>query len=325
MINSFDIIGDIHGYAGKLLELLLKLGYKEQAGCFRHRDRKAIFLGDLIDRGPENFKTVEIVKAMVDRERALVVMGNHEYNALCYHTKDRNGDSIRKHSEKNSGQHKTVLAEIAAGGKEKWRGYLEWFRRMPLFLEIGGIRIVHASWDQDTIKFLGGAASPADGSGRLTDEFIYESYQEFTPCFDAVETLLKGKEIPLPDGFPGILDKDGNLRRKVRLKWWLPGEQLREACTYDQVARINENSLKKLAGIKIPGRVLEELKAEANREQALDNDSPVFFGHYWFTGEPRLLTRNAACLDYSVARGGKLVCYRWDGEKILDKSKFVYV
>ena len=56
------------------------------------------------------------------------------------------------------------------------------------------------------------------------------------------------------------------------------------------------------------------------------NDVPVFLGHYWMTGKPEPLSDNIACLDYSVAKpGGKLVAYRWDGERKLDISKYVSV
>jgi hypothetical protein len=325
MTANFDIIGDIHGHADKLQKLLLKLGYRKQGGCFRQQGRQAIFLGDLIDRGTENFKTIEIVKAMVDNEQALILLGNHEYNALCYHTRDDKGDYLRKHNEKNSRQHETVLNEIAAkkkNGQREWRDYLEWFRGMPLFLEIAGIRVVHACWDRDAVDFFR-QNNIRDNSGRLSENFLIKSAKEGTAEFEALETLLKGKEIYLPGDHPGVLDKDGNLRRKVRVKWWLSGELLQEVSTYDQVARINENSLKELKGVTIPAKVLNRIRKE--KLNAREDNTPVFFGHYWFTGEPRLLTKTAVCLDYSVGRGGQLVCYRFDGEEFLDRSKFVFV
>ena len=49
------------------------------------------------------------------------------------------------------------------------------------------------------------------------------------------------------------------------------------------------------------------------------------FGHYWMKGDPVLLSDNIACVDYSIAKGGALVCYRWDGERCLDEDKFVSV
>jgi hypothetical protein len=56
------------------------------------------------------------------------------------------------------------------------------------------------------------------------------------------------------------------------------------------------------------------------------HEKPVFLGHYWMEGEIKPLAPNIACIDYSVAKkGGRLVAYRWDGEKELSESKFVKV
>lgn len=55
---SFDIIADIHGQHGKLQALLRKLGYCQKEGAWRHPNRRAIFVGDFVDRGPEQLCTV---------------------------------------------------------------------------------------------------------------------------------------------------------------------------------------------------------------------------------------------------------------------------
>ncbi|MDC6350459.1 metallophosphoesterase [Zeaxanthinibacter sp. PT1] len=65
-INKFDLIGDIHGHADELQQLLLKLGYEKKDGVFAHEDRKAFFVGDYIDRGPKIPETLEIVRTMVE-------------------------------------------------------------------------------------------------------------------------------------------------------------------------------------------------------------------------------------------------------------------
>ena len=53
---------------------------------------------------------------------------------------------------------------------------------------------------------------------------------------------------------------------------------------------------------------------------------PVFFGHYWLQDEtPGRLASTVACLDYSVANGGKLCAYRWDSEQELSDDNFVWV
>lgn len=317
-MTPYDIIGDIHGHAGALETLLKTLGYAYGQGCFRHPERKTIFLGDLIDRGPENLKTLETVKAMADNGQAQIVLGNHEFNALCYHTRDNGGNYLRPHIPKNITQHEAVLKEIRERGEAEWNTYLEWFRRMPLFLDMGGFRVVHACWDQESIDYAR-EADTRDSDGRLTDVFLAEASKQGTDSFNMLETLLKGKEIWLPANHPGLYDKDNHLRRKVRVKWWMTEKQRQRAGTYDHVTRTHEENLKKLSTVKIPPDILGGLQRDGHNEEGV----PVFIGHYWFTGTPGPLTRNVACLDYSVAKGGHLVCYRWDGEQILDKSKFI--
>ena len=55
------------------------------------------------------------------------------------------------------------------------------------------------------------------------------------------------------------------------------------------------------------------------------DERPCFNGHYWLEGEPELMAPNVAILDHSIAKGGALTAYRWDGEQRLDAAKFVQV
>ena len=71
----YDVIGDIHGHSDALRRLLATLGYEMRDGCFRHADRKVIFVGDFIDRGPAIKDVLEIARTMVERGTALAVMG----------------------------------------------------------------------------------------------------------------------------------------------------------------------------------------------------------------------------------------------------------
>lgn len=74
----YDIIPDIHGQAGKLRAALRNLGYSEKRGAWRHTDpnRHAIFLGDFIDRGPDNGEVIRIVRGMIDAGTVLIVTEN---------------------------------------------------------------------------------------------------------------------------------------------------------------------------------------------------------------------------------------------------------
>jgi protein phosphatase len=78
--GPFDIIGDVHGCADELEELLERLGYRpDTAGPWRHpAARTVVFLGDLVDRGPRIVDTLHTVRRMVEAGTALCVAGNHE-------------------------------------------------------------------------------------------------------------------------------------------------------------------------------------------------------------------------------------------------------
>ena len=54
-------------------------------------------------------------------------------------------------------------------------------------------------------------------------------------------------------------------------------------------------------------------------------DPILFVGHYWQQGQPQPIRPNLACLDYSAVKYGKLVAYRWDGERRLNSDNFVWV
>lgn len=83
--GPFDIIGDVHGCYSELCELLTLLGYSVNREAFTALPppgRKAVFLGDLCDRGPENMRVLRMVMNMHAAEHALVVPGNHDAKLL---------------------------------------------------------------------------------------------------------------------------------------------------------------------------------------------------------------------------------------------------
>ncbi|MBX3269829.1 MAG: polynucleotide kinase-phosphatase [Sandaracinaceae bacterium] len=81
--GPFDIIGDVHGCRDELVALLVELGYEATDADGRPRfahpeGRKAVFVGDLVDRGPDSPGVLEIVMTMVRHDAAICVPGNHE-------------------------------------------------------------------------------------------------------------------------------------------------------------------------------------------------------------------------------------------------------
>ena len=307
---KYDLIGDIHGHSEPLTELLSKLGYAKTDGVYKHADRQVIFLGDFVDRGPDQRGVLDIVRPMIDEGAAVSVMGNHEYNAISYHTQDPDDHSrhLRSHTEQHRDQHKAFLDEFE--GTSDYAETIEWFRTLPLWLELDGIRVVHACWDDALMTQLQDKHPTVNEN--LDDPLLIAASRKGSEEFETVETLLKGKEIELPDG-QSFFDKDGNTRHNVRVRWF-DGD----ATTYKDAFLGPENARSHIPEDPIGADHLIQYSHDA---------PPVFLGHYWLDTEPQVLAPNVACLDYSVAApgGGKLVAYRWDGEQRLDNGKFVHV
>jgi hypothetical protein len=167
----YDLIGDIHGHADELVQLLELLGYEKAQGTYRHPERKLIFLGDFIDRGPKIRLVLEIVRPMVEASHALAVMGNHELNALAYHTEDQDspGEHLRRRNPKNEKQHKATLDQLPS---QELRSHLEWFRTLPMWLDLDGLRVVHACWDG---KAMGEVSAAHKDHGGMTTEFLHSA------------------------------------------------------------------------------------------------------------------------------------------------------
>ena len=78
-LGPFDVIGDVHGCSEELGQLLSQLGYVRRGdGCYHPAGRRAIFVGDLSDRGPANVAVWQLVLGMVEHGHALIVAGNHD-------------------------------------------------------------------------------------------------------------------------------------------------------------------------------------------------------------------------------------------------------
>jgi hypothetical protein len=316
MTGGYDVIGDVHGHTSKLTALLSKLEYREVEGVWQHPERTAVFVGDFIDRGPHQVRTCQLVKAMVESGSALAVMGNHEFNALAFHTPGEGGEPLRPHSDKNVRQHEAFLTDTA-DRPELRDELLNWFWSLPLWLDLDGIRMVHACWHDGLMSELKPrlrsgnrldlstllAASTGENGSYRSDGSAREVALEFR----AIETLLKGLEVDLPDGAT-FVDKDGHQRQSVRVEWWR-----HDRPTYQEAALVPAKDRPLLPDVTVPNAALPGYRGT----------KPVFIGHYWMTGTPALLTENVACVDYSAGKGGALVAYRWSGEETLEPGNFM--
>ena len=140
----YDIIADIHGRFDKLTSLMARLGYVKNGDCFiPPAGHKALFLGDLIDTKPGHAlpggvrATLRTVKAMCDRGDALCLMGNHELNAIYFHSKGPDGKWLRIRGSKNIAMHQGTLDDFADydDPESEWHQvWMPWMKRLPFFL-----------------------------------------------------------------------------------------------------------------------------------------------------------------------------------------------
>ena len=294
MSKAYDIIGDIHGHADALERLLQKMGYRRKAGVYQHpNQRQAVFVGDFIDRGPQIRETLHLVKDMCDAGHARAVMGNHEFNAICFHTPHtEKGGFFRDHTWKEIHQHMATIEQFRHY-RDEWQVFVDWFKGLPLWLDEAEFRVVHACWDEAHVKLL------SEKERSMSPEFLTQATDAVNKPAEyiAVEELLKGKEQSLPEGIQ-FTDKDGAIRNECRIRWWSKPEDRR---TYGDFL------------MSCPETIKNNSLPEGDKNGfSYHSNKPVFFGHYWLSGEPIVTNPIAVCLDYSVARGGHLVAFSLD-------------
>jgi hypothetical protein len=309
--RGYDLIGDVHGCGDALERLLTTLGYRLQGGVWRHPRRMAIFLGDLVDRGPCIRDVLHRVRDMVGADQALCIMGNHEFNALGWSTPAPPGSGrqfVREHSPRHARLNKETLEQFA-GYPQEWRSFLDWFYELPLFIDAGHFRVVHACWDAGLIESLRGQFP----DGRIDRHFLQASAVPGSFANMALDRLLRGTDMRLPHGMT-LTSDDGFTRAHFRTKFWEEDPQ-----TYGDIV-FQPDALPELAA--------QTPLSELQKSQLLSYgaDQPLLFvGHYWRSGKPAPIRPNLACLDYSAVLNGKLVAYRLDQESRLDSKKFVWV
>ena len=313
MLNNhagFDVIGDIHGYASALENLLEKMGYTKPDGVWRHPERLAVFIGDYVDRGRENIRTCRIIMDMQEAGAALAIMGNHEFNHLAYDTPnpEKQGRYLREHNDKNNKQVEETIREFEKSPDDK-RLILDWMKTLPLWLELPGLRVVHAFWSTRAQEILKPHLAADNTIDWKSLPELAKGEKANSEVGNARSHLLSGAEYQLPGG-KVFNDSDGHERGAVRLKWW----------KLDQLPlRLHEIAV-------IPSKDLDKIPDELISKSDLPPDTdarPVIFGHYWMKPGGLFLGPRHVCVDASIAKGGKLAAYRFSGESELSPDNLI--
>lgn len=218
--GPFDIIGDVHGCCDELETLLRRLGYRATTlevdsplwGDRSHvhpEGRKAVFLGDLVDRGPRILDTVRLVRNMVAAGSALCVPGNHDVKLL---RKLRGKDVRITHGLANS------LAEIDALPEEVRDPF-----RTELAVFLDGLVSHYVLDDGNLVVAHAGmkAEMQGRGSGKVrefalygettgeTDEFGLPIRQNWAAAYRGAAMVVYGHTpVPAPDWLNGTVNVD---------------------------------------------------------------------------------------------------------------------
>ncbi len=172
------------------------------------------------------------------------------------------------------------------------------FAAMPLWLATPGFRAVHACWHPGAARSL---APHLDDAARILPGSLPAVLSG--PARTAVETLLAGPTVSLPEGLSTV-GRDGSVTRTARARWWSgPPSTWGDAVAHPG----------RLAGGPI------EKPPHANAVDVPGSAMPTLFGSLLLDAGPCVLGPLHACLD--VGDADRVSAYRWDGERTLAEVK----
>jgi len=164
--GPLDIVGDVHGEIEVLDRLLDHLGYGANGQSL---GRRLVFLGDLVDRGPDSPAVVDRVMSLAERGQAQCLMGNHELAILLGRPLPGNGWFIQPNPVEKPGEFHSRRVD-----PDRIDAYLEFFAGLPFVLENTELRLVHACWHPSSIEVLRSDMSRGLTVAELNREYVSE-------------------------------------------------------------------------------------------------------------------------------------------------------
>lgn len=294
-MTAYTIIPDLHA---DIERMSASLQYARQNDTI-------LFLGDFVDAGkqveiPSDLSVLETARRLIAEGKARAVMGNHELNAILYHSAGPAGTPLRAHSPKNREQHRSFIDAFGVATPQALE-WTDWFlQTLPLWLELDGLRLAHAFWSDRQIAEV----RKRRPDGLLKHEDLAEIASEATPFGKAVKSLVSGPEVELPESLV-FHDYHGNARTEVRLAWWNA-----DARTWPEAA-LSVPDPSELPQSAMPPTAISDIYSSQS--------PPVLVGHYKMTGVPQIQHPRASSIDYPNTP----CTYRWLGECDLTSAHLV--
>lgn len=302
--RPIDVVGDIHGMHGRLRGLLSALGFERRHGRWTHdAGHRLVFVGDYVDRGRMPMEAVAMVRDLCADGMALALLGNHDSNAIAFCM--RAGRAVL---DAQSAWHDGRSELIAVEGSRRWlrlhhdhegeAGFrnvhqhaatlcgfkdpaayeraIRWVMTLPAWLELPGLRVVHAAWIPKALACLDGwaarrgirsvgvrasgfdealeiqrvreASPPGDDAWHelldLRDvPHAHQVVADHSPAV-ALDRILKVVEIRLPEDV--ALDGLGRHgRSEIRMRWF----EAAGGKSFADVAPMNRHDVLKLASV----------------------------------------------------------------------------
>ena len=304
--GPLDIVGDVHGEFDVLQKLLGVLGYDAEGRSAE--ERRLVFLGDLIDRGPDSPAVVDMVMRMVSEGRAQCLLGNHELNILLGRPLPGNGWFIQPNPVEKTGEFHSRRVS-----PDRIDEYLGFFASLPLVLENESLRLVHACWHSPSVARI---RRDMEFEPSITD--LYRQYE--------LDVRKKLHEAELAH-----MVEEENMFYSVALDDPQWSAEVLPAHAEAEVIAQNANPIRILTTGAV--NVAEEPFFAMGRWRMADRDRwwdkyqddiPVIIGHFWrrfdsaaerisgvfgrdvFEGIPSHAwmgeRRNVYCVDYSVGQ-----------------------
>lgn len=310
--GPLDVVGDVHGEIDALRELLhARLGYRPDGT--HPAGRRAVFVGDLVDRGEDSLAVAWLVRGWLAAGRAACVLGNHELNLLL--GKRRSGNEWFYGDEQALTGAGSLIAQRVLGTEAERAELLEFLDGLPLALERDDLRVVHACWERESVGALRAGRGSARERFHAAREHVESALLARGVHPDMIEADVErqnanpvavctsGLERPATAAFRA----GGRMRRVERLAWWQEYE--------DSAAVVFGHYWRSLAAADWPVSRGPDLFRDTPPEAALG---------------PR---RNAFCVDFGVgyrnsgrARGdpqgrrNALAALRWPEREIVTDS-----
>lgn len=299
LVGEFvDIIGDVHGELEALKKLINVLGYDNNG--FHPKNRKLIFVGDLVDRGPDSPGVVFFVKNIIENGNGQMVLGNHEINVLQHKAKSGSGWYFENQINKDKDYFPFKVTK-----EEERQEIFDFLSNQPLALENENLRIIHAAWINENIE-----VARKIPLGKVAQNYI-EIEKNINKEIE-VTGLLKNYHLEQDEWIDEIEDSSAEL------------PFLNYTCEYQLKHQMN-NPLRVLtSGVEVKAKKMFFASGKwrfierQNWWDFYDSTKPVVIGHFWRKHNSELKiadenvfkdieqidwhgkNKNVFCVDYSV-------------------------